>query len=237
MKTSDLFKTERGPYKYAFCFHLNLKLMKHFLLLASIAGILLSSCRKEEESISNLAYGRVLHINSNTPVPNALVRLLGYELNESSIGGTSVLIATDTTDENGIFVIPAGLRPATARAYGLLSQYTTESEEVQVTQDHTNGVKILYLYLIPKAWIRISAIDEEPLDPEVQYATADLEPSGTGGGFSILYETPRILEVSGNIPYSQYYQLWYLDGTTGPVFRLPDIIPRELDTTDVVIHY
>jgi len=199
---------------------------------------LLPSCRKEEESISNPAYGRVLHINSNTPVPNALVRLWDYEVKEGSFfGGTDVLVATDTTDDNGVFVIPAGLTPQTARAYGLLSQYTTESEAVQVTPDHTNGVKILYLYLIPKAWIRISAIDEEPLDPEVQYATADLEPSGTGGGFSILYETPRILEVSGNIPYSQYYQLWYLDGTTGPVFRLPDIIPRELDTTDVVIHY
>ena len=212
--------------------------MKHFLLLASIAGILLSSCRKEEESISNPAYGRVLHINSNTPVPNALVRLWDYEVKEGSFfGGTDVLVATDTTDDNGVFVIPAGLTPQTARAYGLLSQYTTESEAVQVTPDHTNGVKILYLYLIPKAWIRISAIDEEPQNPEVQFVSADVMPFNTGNGFSSLDGTPRIVEVYGNLPHTQYYRLRYFDGTSGPVHIMPEIIPRELDTTDVVIRY
>ena len=210
---------------------------KQILILATIASIaVLISCRKKENEGNKLPYlgGRVVLINSDTPVPDAVVRFAKWANTCLTCPMSYIEVGTDTTDESGRFEIPTGTGATMAIAFGLDSIFNHESQAGDLDAYWLQGGE-MKLQLTPPAWVKVSAIDVEPLNPEIDYVTGH---PNTGGMIQPeIIVSPRIWKVDGNV--GQYLSYIYVlnDGTLNGVFHYDILPPLPFDTTEYVITY
>ncbi len=192
---------------------------KQIIIFAALATIaLFMSCRKKENNGNYAPHfgGRVVLINSETPVPNALVRFTKWANTCLTCPMSYVEVGTDTTDENGRFDIPTDTDATMAIAFGVDSIYDRQSAEGNVTAYIENGGE-LKLSLVPPAWIKVSALDVEPLNPEIDYVKAH---TSTGGYFpAVPIIDPHIWKVDGNTVQYIGYMLVFIDGTNSDVIE------------------
>ncbi len=205
-----------------------------FVLLATALAPL--GCKRKEEPVTEL-YGKVCLINSNTPVPNALVRFLVEESGGSIWSPTGYTeVGNDTTDADGNFTVPRGTVADLVRAYGLQSIYDVESQDVYIEQLWETGGDIR-LSLIPPAWLKVQAIDIEPLNPEVVAVQGDTAIGLFPGGEIIISEGYRKWKVRGNMAQDIYYRLVYDDIVFGNSLQYNIPPPTPFDTTEITITY
>lgn len=196
--------------------------------------LILNSCKHAEvkEPITEL-YGKVCLINSDTPVPNALVRFLVEESGGLWEPTTYTEVGNDTTDANGNFTVPRGTEADLVRAYGPLSIYDVESQDAYIEQLWETGGSIR-LSLIPPAWLKVQAIDIEPLNPEIILVNADTF-SGSDGEVTIS-DGFRKWKVRGNISQDIDYKL-YLEDQQFYYEHWNIAPPAPFDTTEITITY
>ncbi len=198
--------------------------------------LILNSCKRAEdkEPITEL-YGKVCLINSDTPVPNALVRFLKEESGGLWEPTSYTEVGNDTTDANGNFTVPRGTGADLVRAYGPQSIYDVESQDVDIEQLGQTGGNIR-LSLIPPAWLKVQAIDIEPLNPEIIDVQADTAVGLTPGGELSISGGFRKWKVRGNIGQDIYYTLNYENFDVDyAVWNIPPPLP--FDTTEITITY
>ncbi len=210
---------------------------KQIIIFAAIATIaLLMSCRKKENNGNYAPHfgGRVVLVNSGTPVPNALVRFLKWAPSSGIFDPpTYILVSSDTTDESGRFEIPENTDATIAIAYGPISIYSHESIQGDVSAYVQSGGELI-LQLIPPAWITVSAIDVEPFNPEVLYVQGDTNIASSDGQVNL--STPITWKVQGNVPQYIKYLLIHQNGdfVLGN-YSIPG--PTPFDTTIHIITY
>jgi hypothetical protein len=192
--------------------------------------IFLMSCKHNEiDKPVTVLQGRVMLIHSNTPVPNALVLFLTY--NNDSWATTYTEVGRDTTDADGYYTIPKSSGARLVRAYGPAAIYATPSMDNYIDWQPS---EFLDLYLIPPAWLKVRAIDVEPLNPEVLYVHADTL-AGSSGEVNISNGF-RIWKTEGNIEQELYYYLYY-ENLEFDWFTKALLPPVPFDTTEVIIEY
>lgn len=193
------------------------------------------SCEKEAKQIGP-GWGRVLQINSNTPVPDAIVVFSETTNPYSWAGNQSREVWRDTTDENGVFQIPNLLNFSAARAYGLRAYYPDPSDVTGCDFRHREGSEVLYLYLRPRAWLKVLFQNEQILNLDIVHAELKVN-----GQTALIQPTGRIYQLTGNETPKISYRFMYRDesGTLLWTDRTEVAAPRlaPLDTTNVVIHY
>ena len=211
---------------------------KQILIFAAIATIaLLFSCRKKENNGNYTPHfgGRVVLINSETPVPNALVRFTKWANTCLTCPMSYIEVGTDTTDESGRFDIPAGTGATMAIAFGLDSIFNHESQAGDLNAYWLHGGE-MKLQLTPPAWIKVSAVDVEPLNPEIDYVQG-IPSTGTLIIEPVYLNTPVYWGVSGNISQSLYYRFVYINDSIGYMINYPISPPIPFDTTEYIITY
>ena len=209
--------------------------MRTITIFTLLVLLLFVSCIKEEQkNIKPYFGGRVVLVNSGTPVPNALVRFTKWANSCLTCPMSYIEVGTDITDENGHFDIPTDTDATMAIAFGVDSIYDRQSAEGNVTAYIENGGE-LKLSLVPPAWIKVSALDVEPLNQEIEY----LKGFPTTGGYipSEPIISPRTWKVDGNVSQVIGYLYIYSDGTDGGVLEYPIPPPIPFDTTEYVITY
>jgi hypothetical protein len=216
---------------------------KNGIVIGSAFTILLSllltqnACKhaEDKEPITEL-YGKVCLINSDTPVPHALVRFLKEESGGLWEPVVYIEVGNDTTDVNGNFVVPRGTGADLVRAYGPQSIYDVESQDVDINNLWQNGGNIR-LSLIPPAWVKAQAIDAEPLNPEVVAIQGDTAVGSIPGGEIILSSGFRKWKVKGNITQQIQYRFVYENLIFGNIqqWNIPPLAP--FDTTEITITY
>ena len=211
---------------------------KQILILATIASIaVLISCRKKENEGNKLPYlgGRVVLINSDTPVPDAVVRFAKWANTCLTCPMSYIEVGTDTTDESGRFEIPTGTGATMAIAFGLDSIFNHESQAGDLDAYWLHGGE-MKLQLTPPAWVKVSAFDVEPLNPDINYAEG-FPSTGTFFPTPVSINQPLIWLVDGNISQWISYRYKYMDGTFGSFIHLDILPPTPFDTTEYVISY
>jgi hypothetical protein len=211
--------------------------MKQTLIFLVAILTVTISCKKKEPAMDQ-GYGRVLLANSNTPVPNALVRFVSFgdspwstALNEE---------ASIITDELGRFKLPAPDGANTVVAFGPEDLFPWESAFTDVETEHYTGEQILYLYLYPPGYVSITTLDEEPLNPEVSefsIATSDV----VNPDFVTPNNQPIVYRTRAHTYHDVRYRI-YPDGFEStdpqpPIQRLRVDWVNAYDTTHVVITY
>jgi hypothetical protein len=176
--------------------------------------------------------GRVVLVNSDTPVPYALVRFLNYSDDDDILGpNTYEFVNSVVTDSLGQFPIPPNISEV-AIAYGREDVFDTPSIAAGLSaySQHGGQVKI---YLTPPAWIRVQAVDIEPLNPEIESVRA-LRPGIGPSDVSI--DTQIIWKLSGNMEFEIAYRYYYnnIDHSDLLFYR---VTPAAFDTLDVMITY
>ena len=213
-----------------------MKLLQFILIAIFLLGGF-ASCKKwkgDENKEVKYGGGRVVLINSETPVPSALVRFTKWANSCLTCPMSYIEVGTDTTDESGHFDIPTDTDATMAIAFGVDSIYDRQSAEGNVTAYIENGGE-LKLSLVPPAWIKVSALDVEPLNPEIDYVKAH---TSTGGYFpAVPIIDPQIWKVDGNTVQYIGYLLVYVDETSSDVIEYPIPPPLPFDTTEYVIEY
>lgn len=207
-----------------------------FVFIATIA--LLASCRKKENVADNpLPHlgGRVVIVNSDTPVPNALVRFLKWAPRPGIFDPmTYIEISSDTTDILGHFDIPLNSEATMVIAFGPITLFNQESGQVELGAYFANGGEIK-LQLIPPAWIKVSATDVEPFSSVIHHVEGHTN-TGNNNGMTPL-SSPQIWKVHGNTPQWLTYRYVYNDLSVGEIFNLDILPPTPYDTTVHVITY
>ena len=102
-----------------------------FILIAIFLLCGIASCKKwngDENKEVTYGGGRVVLINSETPVPFALVRFTKWANSCLTCPMSYVEVGTDMTDENGHFDVPSGTGATMAIAFGLDSIFNHESQ-------------------------------------------------------------------------------------------------------------
>ena len=211
---------------------------KQIIIFAAVASIaLLFSCHKKENEGNKLPYlgGRVVLINSDTPVPDAVVRFAKWANTCLTCPMSYVEVGTDTTDESGHFDIPTNTDATMAIAFGVDSIYDRQSAEGNVTAYIENGGE-LKLSLVPPAWIKVSALDVEPLNPEIDYVEG-FPNTGTLVFPMVYLGNPIIWKVDGNISKWVSYRFVYTDNSSTPIAHYDISPPPPFDTTEYIITY
>lgn len=211
---------------------------KNITFLFLLAGLLIFSCKKKQPtSPADLEipdpYFRVkiVEVGTGVPVPDADVYLFDEAENGTNLSfyghmfsdenGEVSWLKTDSIDK--ICVQKEGYFNSCGTGY-----YLTEPPVSQ-------GTYTMY----PEAWIRISVVDDEPLNPDYFIEHSISEP-GTFGYYGIAPGYTQVRRVKGNVDKTFYMlQLLYLD------FELYDTLafdeftlnPPAFDTIDFVYHY
>ena len=197
-----------------------------------------ASCKKwkgDENKKVTYDGGRVVLINSETPVPSALVRFTKWANTCLTCPMSYIEVGTATTDESGHFDIPTNTDATMAIAFGVDSIYDRQSAEENVTAYIENGGE-LKLSLVPPAWIKVSALDVEPLNPEIDYVEG-FPNTGTLVFPMVYLGNPIIWKVDGNINQYVSYRYVYDDDSFGSILHHPISTPLPFDTTEYVIEY
>ncbi len=211
-----------------------------FIIILFLFLVCIAACKPDKEGGDNVIPqpylgGRVVLINSDTPVPNALVRFMKWQESENIFDPmVYVEVARDTSDQNGHFDVPAGTDATMAIAYGPQDVFSHESQESSVESYWTHGGE-MKLLLTPPAWVRVSVLDLGPLNPEIDYVLAG-SPTEPFPNFTPL-TSPRIWKLSGNIDQSIYYKLVYEDMSESNILELPVNAASPFDTTDYILSY
>lgn len=177
--------------------------------------------------------GQVVLVNSDTPVPYALVRFLNYSDDDDILGpNTYEFVNSVVTDSLGQFPIPPNISEV-AIAFGREDVFDTPSIAAGLSaySQHGGQVKI---YLTPPAWIRVQAVDIEPLNPEIVSVRARL-PSWFGSG-SIGIDQPVLWRIYGNTEFEIAYRYYYANDVNSELMHYP-LTPPPFDTIDVMISY
>jgi hypothetical protein len=211
--------------------------MKKTLLLLVVIVLVASSCKKKEPAMDQ-GYGRVLLANSNTPVPNALVRFVSFgdspwstDINEE---------ASVVTDELGRFKLPEPFTGAKAVAFGPQDLFPWESTFTYIETRHYTGEEILYLYLYPPGYVSITTLDEEPLNPEVLVISI-ADSDAAQPDFVVPNNQPIVYRTRAHTSHDVKYRV-YPVGFIGndpqpPIQNLKVDWVTAYDTTHVVITY
>lgn len=219
----------------------NPNILRFWLLLAISCA--LSSCKYDNEELGLVEVeGKVVLINSNTPVANALVRFINSDDNLNPFTPEQYTeVGSDTTDENGNFVLPEGLDADYAQAFGLDSIYLDPSVFFPIRDARYNG-KPMKLELIPPAWLRISVSDDVPTSSDI--IAVRVFPSSISPTYLDVFEffdlesgdEAKILSY-GNIEMEFYYRYIYSDLTFSETFVSETFQNPPFDTTKYVINY
>jgi len=210
--------------------------MKRITILLSLSILSLVGCEKVDKNTGS-GWGRVLQINSNTPVPNALVVFYDPIDSYSWAGNQVAEVWRDTSDVNGVFEVPANFSFMSARAFGPSELYPDPSPNTSAGPEHQSLGEVLYLYLSPRAWLKIVPIDEFPFNSEVMHI--DVWVNSSAGLIPI--PSGKIYQLTGNtIPNVNYrFSIRQPDNTFVWTERsvLPVPILTPFDTTQVEIRY
>ncbi len=161
-------------------------------ITVSIAVLLLcvalTACKKEKNERGPLV-GKVMLINSTTPVDQALVRFIRSESNGLFNPPTLIVTQEVITGPDGKFTIPDTTSAEYVQAWGLQSIYGGEpSQETDI--EHFLAVGgAPKLYLTPPAWLKIRALDVEPLNPEYTFVYFSTTPNSLDGWEDCVMET------------------------------------------------
>ena len=198
-------------------------------------SMLTASCKKlRKEGSEAYLGGHVVLVNSNTPVPNVRVDFLRYA-SGSWLGPNSYeYVSSSISDGNGHFDIPKDMDADVCRAYGPTELFELPSYDVGVSGYLANG-GIVVIGLVPPAWIRLSTVDIEPINPHVTYIIADSTiDSGTG---TFVITGNEVFKVEGNLPFGIMYRKYYNDAEPDSWISLTIPPSAPFDTTDFVIEY
>jgi hypothetical protein len=211
--------------------------MKKTLLVMVVIFSVISSCKKEEPRLDQ-GYGRVLLANSNTPVPNALVRFVNFS--DSPWSSEMSEQAAVITDDLGRFKIPEAIGANTAVAFGPEELFPWESAFTDVKTEHYTGEEIFYLYLYPPGFVSITTMDVEPLNPEVlEISIADSDAAQpdfvTPNNQPIVYRTRA--HTSHEVKYRVYPVGFIGTDPQPPIQKMKIDWVSAYDTTHVVITY
>lgn len=223
-----------------FFFHslTNTHYMKNSIATLAVAVFLcvgITSCKKEHHERGPLT-GKVMLINSTTPVDQALVRFIRSKSNGLFNPPTLIVTQEVITGPDGKFTIPDTTTAEYVQGWGLQSIYGGEpSQEVDI--EHFLAVGgVPKVYLNPPAWLKIRAIDVEPLNPEYTQVLFSTQP-GSDSGWAPCHETPVLYATRGNISLylkfkkynsaTQEFEFVYIHSEPFPAF----------DTTDFVLEY
>jgi len=210
--------------------------MKRITILLSLSILSLLGCEKVDKNTGS-GWGRVLQINSNTPVPNALVIFYKPILNNSWAGNQNEEVWRDTTDVNGVFEVPGHVHFMSARAFGFSHLFADPSPTTQAGIIHQNGEEVLYLFLRPRAWLKIVPVDEPPLNVEVMQVEVTIHNSPE----LIPITTGKVYQFSGNTSPPTQYRLLIRESdnsfswTDRVSLTIPLLTP--FDTTHVEIKF
>ena len=212
--------------------------MKNSIATLAVAVFLclgIASCKKEDHERGPLT-GKVMLINSTTPVDQALVRFIRSESNGLFNPPTLIVTQEVITGPDGKFTIPDTTSAEYVQAWGLQSIYGGEpSQEVDI--EHFLAVGgTPKVYLTPPAWLRIRAIDVEPMNPEYTQVQFSTQP-GSDSGWEQCHETSVLYAAHGNI--ANYLVFKKYNSTTQSfeyVFTTSEHI-TPFDTTDYVLEY
>jgi hypothetical protein len=178
--------------------------MKIFQNLIAILMLIAcsSGCKKEIHDKQPLV-GKVLLINSNTPVDRALVRFV-KQLPSSWLGPISTRVTYETiTNERGEFIIPDSTSADYIQAWGVESIYGSEpSQAVYLASFLANNSSQLKVYIKPPAWIKVHAIDIPPLNPEVLAIYLDSLGSGDLHWTQSVINSAEKWKITGNTEYT-----------------------------------
>ena len=211
----------------------------HFLLFLSLLSVLAGCGRETAEIERHDVKGTVFLVNSNTPVPNALVRF--FKNNESDNVWTPESleeVGSVITDESGRFTIPKNTTAEFVRAYGQISVFHTEEESGDAYLDgYLQGQGDIALYLTPPAWVKVKAVDIEPWNPEILGVQGDTAVGLNPGGEISLSANFVKWSVVGNLPATIRYKMVYEDLIFGPPLDWNTAVLEAFDTTEVIINY
>jgi len=176
--------------------------------------------------------GFVCQINTDIPVPEANIYFLKYESTDLLGPNAYSLVGQTQSDSSGRFEIPLDLDADLIRAVGVESQFENTTE-VNYQSYKANG-GLCRLQLTPKAWVKVKAVDIEPLNPEVLYVSA--LPPGGAMDFTNISEDWVVWQTSGNIPSMFGYRLMHPDGSFD-VASMYSFVAPGLDTLEIEIYY
>jgi hypothetical protein len=149
-----------------------------------IVFILLSlfscSCEDEKNETRPLV-GKVLLINSTTPVDKALVRFMRSNSNMMFGPSSSQVTQEVITGPDGTFIIPDTTTADYIQAWGIDSIFGgTPSLDLLIANYIAEGGSPK-LYLRPPATVLVRAVDVEPYNPEYTHVFFSTEPESLGG--------------------------------------------------------
>jgi hypothetical protein len=210
---------------------------KTLLLLCALFGILLISACKKDSAEKSPLIGKVLLINSNTPVDKALVRFIRTESN-GLFNPVSYYIQQEIiTGPDGTFIIPDTTTADHIQAWGLDSIYGgTPSMQIYLAS-YLQAGGIPKLYLTPPAVLKVRAIDMEPLNPEITHVYFDMEPSTWPNGWTEIPSDGLYWLGKGNIEFFASFKT-YSNATNSFEFQQLVIEPiNPFDTTEYIFEY
>jgi hypothetical protein len=176
--------------------------------------------------------GFVCQINTDIPVAEANIYFLKYESTDLLGPNAYSLVGQTQSDSSGRFEIPLDLDADLIRAVGVESQFENTTE-VNYQSYKANG-GLCRLQLTPKAWVKVKAVDIEPLNPEVLYINA--LPPGGAIIFTNISQDWVVWNSVGNIESGIYFRKEYTNGTFGEPSVYSYVAPG-LDTLEIEIYY
>jgi hypothetical protein len=209
---------------------------KTLLLLCALFGILLISACKKDSAEKSPLFGKVMLINSDTPVDKALVRFIRTESN-GLFNPVSYYIQQEIiTGPDGTFIIPDTTTADHIQAWGLDSIYGgTPSMQVYLAS-YLQGGGIPKLYLTPPAWLKIKAVDIEPTNSQIISVFLDTLPGTSDAGSTDISSGFITWKVIGNVSIDLEIEKFlisnqweYLDVTIPPL--------NPFDTTEYIFEY
>jgi hypothetical protein len=217
-----------------------------FFLFAAIAMVSSGGCRKEKHEGRGL-YGRVLQVNSNTPVDKALVVFYKH-VPGAMIGlGTYQEVSRYTTGPDGVFPIPQNEEANFVRAYGLAEYEIDPSDLKSIAHDRKLG-RVVYLYLRTPSWVLLKGTDTGQLGTVISGIDFHIQNAVTSiKDFTIdpcqyyyPYGTERVVKVLANHPLTVKYQItepYANRPRRRPVVELNNLFAAGLDTLVVDVPY
>lgn len=211
---------------------------KNYTFLFVLAGLLIFSCKKKQPTTpADLEipdpYFRVkiVEVGTGVPVPDADV----YLFDEAENGTNLSFYGHMFSDENGevSWLRTDSIDKICVQKDGYFNScgtglYLTEPPVSQ-------GTYTMY----PEAWIRISVVDDEPLNPEIIITHTLAEP-GTTSNSQVWQGISHTVLSSGNLENQFFITQMVDDGTSGYdtlSFESITLIPTAFDTLDFVYHY
>ncbi len=207
------------------------------LLLCALFGLLLISACKKDSAEKSPLIGKVMLINSDTPVDRALVRFIRTESNGLFNPVSSYIQQEIITGPNGEFTIPDTTTADYIQAWGLNSIYEGDpSAEVYLYNYIANG-GMPKLYLKPPAWLKIKAVDVEPLNPEILEVRLDTLPGNFGSGWTNISNQTVKWRIHGNVNFPLTIRK-YSTAIADYEYAYPELSPiAPFDTTEYIFEY